>query len=357
MKQTFARSFWQALGVVGAISLLAACGSSGSSTPSSSSGGGSAATSNGASGTSSKSLNIAFFGFATDNSFTQAAWTGVQAAAKKNNDQATFFNGNFDGSTQNSQMREATASKKYKVYIVEAYDSVSIVPYVQQAIAAGITVVAEYSPIGSNYTTVAPQVPGEISVVDVPTHNGQVLGQMAIAACGSLSSCNVAFLVGNPTSPLDVARTNEAYQVLHSDKKIDLVATPTAGYTQSTGTSVTQTLLAAHPNVNVIVGSSQAIEGAQKALQAAGKLGSIKLVGNGGSIEAVEAVQAGQWYSTYYEDEPASAQLATTYGIEKANGQTVPTAVNSASVGPVGKYLGDGTKAHLQGVKGSYSDY
>jgi ribose transport system substrate-binding protein len=357
VKRTFARSFWQALGVVGAISLLAACGSSGSSTPSSSSGGGSAATSNGASGTSSKSLNIAFFGFATDNSFTQAAWKGVQAAAKKYNDQATFFNGNFDGSTQDSQMREATASKKYKVYIVEAYDSVSIVPYVQQAIAAGITVVAEYSPIGSNYTTVAPQVPGEISVVDVPTHNGQVLGQMAIAACGSLSSCNVAFLVGNPTSPLDVARTNEAYQVLHSDKKIDLVATPTAGYTQSTGTSVTQTLLAAHPNVNVIVGSSQAIEGAQKALQAAGKLGSIKLVGNGGSIEAVEAVQAGQWYSTYYEDEPASAQLATTYGIEKANGQTVPTAVNSASVGPVGKYLGDGTKAHLQGVKGSYSDY
>jgi ribose transport system substrate-binding protein len=354
LKQTFARSFWRALGVAGAISLLAACGSGSSGTSSSSSGGGSPATS---SGTSSKSLNIAFFGFATDNSFTQAAWKGVQAAAKKYNDQATFFNGNFNGSTQDSQMREATASKKYKVYIVEAYDSVSIVPYVQQAIAAGITVVAEYSPIGSNYSTVAPQVPGEISVVDVPTHNGQVLGQMAIAACGSLSPCNVAFLVGNPTSPLDVARTNEAYKVLHADKKVDLVATPTAGYTQSTGTSVTQTLLAAHPNVNVIVGSSQAIEGAQKALQAAGKLGSIKLVGNGGSIEAVKAVQAGQWYSTYYEDEPASAQLATTYGIEKANGQNVPTAVNSASVGPVGKYLGDGTKEHLQGVSGSYSDY
>jgi ribose transport system substrate-binding protein len=281
----------------------------------------------------------------------------VQAAASKYNAKATFFNGNFDGSTQNSQMREATASKKYQVFVVEAYDSTSIVPYVKQAIAAGITVVAEYSPIGSNYTTVSPQVPGEISIVDVPTHNGQILGQMAIAACGSKSPCHVAFLVGNPTSPLDVARTNMAYQVLRADKKIDLEATPTAGYTQAMGTTVTQTLLAAHPNINVIVGSSQAIEGAQKALAAANKLSSIKLVGNGGSIQAVQAVQAGTWYSTYYVDETYDAQVATMYGIKKADGQSVPMAVNAASLGPVGKYLGDGTKVHLQGVKGSYSDY
>lgn len=343
------RSFWRAVAAAGIICVLAAaCGSSGNS---SSSNGTTSA------GSKNKSVNIAFFGFATDNSFTQAAWKGVQAAASKYKATATFFNGNFDGSTQNSQMREATVSKKYQVFIVEAYDSTSIVPYVKQAIASGITVVAEYSPIGSNYTTVSPQVPGEISVVDVPTHNGQILGQMAIAACGSLSPCHVAFLVGNPTSPLDVARTNMAYQVMRADKKIDLEATPTAGYTQAMGTTVTQTLLAAHPNLNVIVGSSQAIEGAQKALAAANKLGSIKLVGNGGSIQAVQAVQAGTWYSTYYIDETYDAQVATTYGIKKAEGQSVPTAVNAASLGPVGKYLGDGTKAHLLGVAGSYSDY
>ena len=81
----------------------------------------------------------------------------------------------------------------------------------------------------------APQVPGILSVVDVPTHNGKILGQMGVAACKSLDPVRVAFLVGNPTSPLDVARTNEAYSVLNADKKIQLVAKPVAGYSQSTG--------------------------------------------------------------------------------------------------------------------------
>jgi ribose transport system substrate-binding protein len=321
--------------------VLAACGAS--SSPSTAS-------------TNSTANHIAFFGFASDNSFTQAGWTGVQKAAKQYGATAQFFNGNFNGATQDSQMQEAITSKKYNVFIVEAYDSTSIVPYVTQAIAAGITVVAEYSPIGSNYTTDAPQIPGELSIVDVPTHNGDVLAQMTVAACGSLNPCQVAFLVGNPTSPLDVARTNEVYKDLGQNSAIDIVAKPVAGYTQAMGSSVAETLLAAHPNVNVIVGSSQAIEGVQTVLQAKGLLSKIKLVGNGGSTQAVQAVQSGKWFGTYFEDEPLNSFTAVQYAIEKRQGKTVPDAVNSVSLGPVGPSLGEGTAANLQGVSGSYSD-
>jgi ribose transport system substrate-binding protein len=342
VRKTARRPLWRSAGVVIVTSVvLAACG--GSSSPS------------GASSNSS-AIHIAFFGFASDNSFTQAGWAGVQKAAKQYGATAQFFNGNFNGATQDSQMQEAITSKNYNVFIVEAYDSTSIVPYVTQAIAAGITVVAEYSPIGSDYTTDAPQIPGELSLVDVPTHNGDVLAQMTVAACGSLSPCQVAFLVGNPTSPLDVARTNEVYKDLGQNSAIDIVAKPVAGYTQAMGSSVAETLLAAHPNVNVIVGSSQAIEGVQTVLQAKGLLSKIKLVGNGGSTQAVQAVQSGKWFGTYFEDEPLNSFTAVQYAIEKRQGKTVPDAVNSASLGPVGPSLGEGTAANLQGVSGSYSD-
>ena len=225
------------------------------------------------------------------------------------------------------------------------------------AIKAGIAVVAEYAPIGSNFTTVKPQVPGLISVVDVPKHNGMVLAEMAIAACGNLDPCQVAFLIGNTTSPLDVVRSQEVESVLKADSKVDLVATPVAGYVQATGETTAQEVLAAHPALNVMVGSSQAIEGAQTYLQQAGKLSQVKLVGNGGSTQAVDAVKSGKWFATYFEDEPAEAYLATKYAIEKLQGKKVPTAVNSASIGPVGKWLGEGTRAHLKGVSGTYSDY
>jgi ribose transport system substrate-binding protein len=305
----------------------------------------------------SPKIHIAFFGFETSNSFAQAGWKGVQKAAKQYHGTAVFLNGNFDPTTQDNQMVDAIAAHKYNVFVVEAYGDAEIAPYVHDAILAGISVVAEYAPIGTNFTTDKPQVPGLISVVDIPKHNGMVLGQMGIAACGDLNPCQVAFLIGNTDSPLDVVRSNEVEAVLKADKKVDLVATPVAGYVQSTGETVAEELMAAHPDLNVMIGSSQAIEGAQIYLQGAGKLTQVKLVGNGGSTQAVNAVKSGKWFSTYYEDEPAEAYLATKLAIEKLQGKKVSDAVNSASIGPVGKWLGDGTRAHLKGVSGTYSDY
>ncbi len=51
-------------------------------------------------------------------------------------------------------------------------------------------------------------------------------------------------------------------------------------------------MLTAHPNVNVIIGSSQAIEGATIVLRNRHLLGKVKLVGNGGSTQAVKYVRA-----------------------------------------------------------------
>ena len=236
----------------------------------------------------------------------------------------SFFQRELRRGDEDDQVESATSEHKYNVFVIEAYDSVSMAAYAERAAQEGNAVVTRYTPIGPSFSTVAPQVPGILSVVDVPTHNGKILGQMGVAACKSLNPCRVAFLVGNPTSPLDVARTNEAYSVLNADEQIQLVAKPVAGYTQSNGSTVTEQLLAAHPNVNVIIGYSQAIEGAQKVVQAKGLLKKIALVGNGGSFQAVAAVEAGQWYGTYYIDEPLNSYTATKYRDREVHGPDGP---------------------------------
>lgn len=308
-------------------------------------------------GTSSgtpKSLSVAFFGFAKANSFANATWKGVQEAASAAGATATFFDGNFDASTQVSQIQDATVSHKYKVFVVQANDGVAVIPAVRRALAAGITVVAEYTPIGTQNNTAAPQVPGVISIVEVPTDTGAKLGQLAVQACAGIDPCRVAWLVGNPTYPPDTTRLDSALAVMKSASNVQIISsTIVGGYTQAQGRTAGQDLLTAHKNVNVVIGSSQAIEGAYPVAQQLGIAKSIKFIGNGGSKQAVAAVQSGQWFATIYEDEAHSGELATQYGLDAAKGKKVPTTTNILDIAP---NRGLGTKSALVGITASYSD-
>jgi len=301
----------------------------------------------------SNPVHVAFFGFSAANSFAQATWKGVQEAAHQYGATAHFFDGNFSATTQVQQMKDALVSDQYNVWVVQANDGAAVVPEVEQAISKGITVVAEFTPIGTAYNTAQPQVPGLISFIDVPTNNGRLLGKLGIEACSAVQAnpSQVAYLQGDPSLPLDNARTQAVLQELRTDPAVQIVATPVGGYTQSQGLAVGQDLAVSHPHVNVIIGSSQAIEGVQIALQHAGLLGKVKLIGNGGSIQAVDAVKNGTWFATYYIPEVTDGYMATKYGIEHAEGKKVPMATNVANIFPV-----LGTQAVLKNVQGQYSD-
>jgi ribose transport system substrate-binding protein len=328
--------------------VLVACGSSSSSSSSASSSGSSSAA-----GSSGK-IHIAFFGFAKANSFANATFKGIQQAAAANNADATFFDGNFSAPTQVSQIQDATVSGKYKVFIIQANDGSSVREAVIQAMNKGIKVVAEFTPIGTRYDTAAPQVPGVISIVDIPTANGKALADLAIKACAGQNPCNVAYLQGSPALPLDNARTAAVLKELGTDSSVKVVSSNlTGGYTQDTGRSAAQDLFQAHKDVNVVIGSSQAIEGAYPVAKQQGLAGHIKFIGNGGSIQAVKAVEDGQWFATYFEPEVTSGQKAAVLGIQAARGHSVATETNDQSYSPNG---GLGTKAALAHVTSQYSD-
>jgi ribose transport system substrate-binding protein len=318
-----------------------------------------AATSSRAKPAAEPKINIAFFGFAKANSFAEATYNGIKQTAAKDDATVTFFDPDFSPTTQVSQIEDATVSGKYKVYIIQANDGSSVIPAVKQAIAKGITVVAEFTPIGTKYSTAAPQVPGVISLVDVPTINGHDLGELGLEACATVKAkpCQVAYLVGDPSLPLDDARTAAVVAELKTDSNVDLVSDSiVGGYTQSSGQTAAQNLFAAHKSVNVVIGSSQAIEGVYPVAKKLGIASKIKLIGNGGSFQAAAAVRSGQWFATYYEPEVTSGAKAARYGLEAARGEKVPHETNDTSYSPGG---GLGTKSILlkANARGTYSDY
>jgi ribose transport system substrate-binding protein len=310
----------------------------------------SSAASSNTSAAADKKLSIGFFGFSKANSFAQATWAGIQEYAAGHNATAAFLDPNFDSPTQVNQLQDAVTSKRYNIVIVQANDGTAIVPAVKQAVAAGITVVIEYTPVGGRYDTTEAQIPGTVSVVDAPTINGQGLGTLGLGACkeAGATPCKVAYLQGFANYPLDTARTNAAVSTLKAGGA-NVVANVVGGYTADTGRAAFQNVLQAHPDVNVVIGSSQAIEGA--APLAAGK--KIKLVGNGGSTQAFKAVMAGDWYGVYVTPEKAEGSKAAELGLDKARGQSVPTSTDARTLTD---YNSLGTKQTLQGKTADYSD-
>jgi ribose transport system substrate-binding protein len=299
----------------------------------------------------SAKLSIGFFGFAKANSFAQATWAGVQQYAQAHNATATIVDSNKDGPTQVNELQDAVTSKRYNVVIVQANDGTAMVQPVRQAIAAGITVVIEFTPVGGQYNTAAPQVPGTINIVDPPTVNGQGLAKLGLEACKTVTAgkCQVAYLQGFADYPLDTARTNAAVAALKAGG-VTVISNLVGGYTQDSGRAAMQDLLQAHPNVNVVIGSSQAIEGA--APLAKGK--KIAFVGNGGSTQAFAGVMSGQWFGDYDVPEKAEGALAAQYGLEKARGKSVPDATVACQALTTFSCLG--TKQTLQGLTADYSD-
>lgn len=277
-----------------------------------------------------KTLSVGFFGFAKSNAFAQGVFVGVQQAAKANNADATFVDSNFDAQTQVQQIQDAVTSHQFDVMVVQANDNQALLAPLTQAVKAGITVVTEFSIVGPKFDTVEPQIPGSISIVDMPTSNGKALGEMAKMACATASSdpCQVAYLEGFKSLPLDNARTDAFKAEVATDPKIKLVASVEGGYTADEGRKAFQDVSQANPNLDVVVGSSQAITGAA---QAAGQT-DIKFIGNGSSKSNVEAVKSGKWFAIYVNDTVKDGAKATELGLAQARGKKVETAINEATL-------------------------
>ncbi|WP_131738522.1 sugar ABC transporter substrate-binding protein [Actinomadura roseirufa] len=328
---------WAGLAMAALVCLSASCSDSG-------------ADEKGKAGTAGKA-RIAFFGFAKANSFSAATFAGVEEYAKAHNAAAEFLDANLDPQAQVRQLQDAVTSKRFQVFVVQANDGAAVVAPLRAAVRAGIKVVVDFTPAGTRYDTAEPQVPGTITLVDVPARNGRTLGELAVQACRSkkIDPCDVAYFEGLKALPLDNARTKAAEDALAGQAGVRLKARIEGGYTQQTGRKAMQDLLQREPGVDVVVGSSQALLGAE----AVAKGKPILYVANGGSRQTVKAVQDGRWYAAYYLPVKTLGAKTAELGLNAARGQNVPATNVMTDLVPG---QGKGTREALAGVTGEYDE-
>jgi len=326
--------------VVAAGLALTACSSSSSGTASTS------ATSS-STGASAKPVNIAYLSFAVENSYDAPMLAAAQAVASDNNATMKVFDANNSPQTQYSQLQDVITSGQYNGIIVQPIFGTGLTALVKQAIAKGIKVVNMDQILGPDLSTDQPQVPGlSANVTFVPTEIGTKLGMLVVQACEAknLSPCNVGYLYDIKASALDVAISGAFSKAIAADPAIKIVAQGQSFFSPTDGLTAVQDMLAAKPNLNLIVGSDQGIEGGAEALAAAHKTGKVILVGYGASAAALAGVASGAWYADVAQA-PASEGREAVLALVKA----LRTGQSSGGIDPVAQ-LPDGgvvTKANV----------
>ena len=290
--------------------MLAACSSSSSSSSSSAS---SSSSSSSASASSTKHLNIAYLSFAVENSYDAPMLAAAEAVADDNNATLKVFDANNSPQTQYSQLQDVITSGLYDGIVLQPIFGTGLISLVQQAIAKGIKVVNMDQVLGPNYNTDAPQVTGlAANVMFVPTEIGTKLGNMVVQACQSknLNPCNVGYLYDIKASALDVAISGAFNKAIAADPGVKVVAQGQSFFSPTVGLTAVQDMLTAKPDLNLIVGSDQGIEGGVQAVAARHLTGKIILVGYGASAAALAGVASGAWYGDVAQAPASEGRLA-----------------------------------------------
>lgn len=243
-------------------------------------------------------LDIAYLSASTANTWLASSKKAMEEVAAEQNVTITEFDGQFKPEEQTKQMQDAIASQKYDGIVIASISGEGIIPDLQDAIDQGIKVAVLNQVVGPKLDTPDPQVEGiSVSVLAPPLRSGERLGKLTLQACEGVDPCRVAYLYGIKGIPLDNALREGFDSVIAENPAIKVVAEGEGKYLgPDEGAKATQTILAATPDFDVLIGSDQSVQGAQQALEDAGKLDKVKLIGLGGSEAAIAAIRDGKWY-------------------------------------------------------------
>lgn len=279
-------------------------------------------------------VRIALFHPVLGNTYTKAVGDGVMDSAAKLGGTVEVFGADpaFDAVAQSHQIQDAIVSGNFDTFVIYACDGNAVVPDVEDAIEAGIKVVAADVVIGPDARTYEPCCGIESYVGRTGIDHGTLLGEMMVRACDTVEEkpCKIGYLNGVQALTIDQDRVEAIEAVLADHPDIEIVANQEAFYLQDTGYEVAQNMLQANPDIDVLATSGdQMMLGAEIAVKDAGLEGQILLLGNGTGERGYEAIKEGRFWANYADIPYTMGQLAGEIAIQAVRGESVPRSVKN----------------------------
>lgn len=243
-------------------------------------------------------VRLAWLANDAKNTYDNAILTGIMDAAGPSQSTVEPFFAGFDPEQQAAQCKQALDAHLYDGMLIIAADPIKILPCVMKAESAGVPVAAVDLPIGSDQTTVAPQVRGEVAASFITASDfANAVGTLLPQVCAGLQTCNLFYIAGLSSFPAEVCSLNMIKQAAAANAAIRLVGDGEALYDTGTARKVASDALAAHPEINAMIAlGDQMALGVEQAATAAGV--KLRIVGGGAGASALSAVREGRWLAT-----------------------------------------------------------
>jgi ribose transport system substrate-binding protein len=299
--------------------LLAACGGSTaeeteSADPSTAATSAAAAEPSGAASAAAPSVEgkVAFLNASSANTWLQASKAAMEEVGAGTGVELVEFDAQFTPGTQAKQIQDIIAAGDYKGIIISAIDGAAIIPDLQAAIDAGLQVVILNQVVGERLDTADPQFEGPAaSVLVPPLQSGKLFGELTVQACEGIDPCNVVYFYGIKGTPIDTALKQGFDETIADQPNIAVVAEAEGQYLgPDVALAAMQDVIQKQEDISVVVGSDQAMQGAELALTDAGLLDKVKIIGLGGSEAALAALSDGRWFGDVYGAPFTEGQLA-----------------------------------------------
>lgn len=244
---------------------------------------------------------VAYIARAQADSF--AAWLANEMKAEAGNyDDITLevFDGQADDEIENKMIENAIANK-FDAVIIQANNADAQLPYIQQAIDAGIVTI-----------TTNPRVEGLTggnSVDADPYKQGAVVAQLALEEIPE--NANVVVLNG-PAGNFHSTARREAWEAEFFEKRPDvkIVAEDIANWNKDEAMTLMEDWSLANPDADAIISMNDNMaSGALEAVKGKGGFDGILAYGVDGTPEAVLLIEAGTMTATSLQNARELAQL------------------------------------------------
>lgn len=273
--------------------------------------------------TGEEPANAAFLSYdVTD--FVQAEIAGMESVIEPTGGSLEVSNAKFDPQAQLKQCQDAVTSGRFNAIILAPVDGAAVAPCVQQAADADIPVVAAENPVGPDRDAIEPQLDGVVgSVVYTGAVNGRQVSQLTIDACKGIDPCNVILELAFRADPFSAVTLEDLQATIDESPNINLAQVTEGGYDPALTAERIPDVLAANPDVDVILfeADSNAVA-ALPAINDAG-LDDVKVIGNGGSRQGVMEIENGNLFASTGTWPFQAGEIIGQMAVDTVNGTAI----------------------------------
>jgi ribose transport system substrate-binding protein len=269
----------------------------------------------------------------------------------------TLFDANNDPQAQIAQCEDAIASGKFDGFLLKAVAGQTMIGCAEQALAAGITVVAQGNALGPDSSSTDIQVDGlSGSVIHSAITNGNGIVELIEEACAAAGAdpCEVIYLYGPLAFDWSSKGRDTVLAAFEGNESIKIVAEQTHNFSPDEALTAAQQLLPANPDVDVLATDcSFCMAPIIPVVAEMGLTDSLRIVSAGTDAGTVQQIKDGTKFGSVLLIPATEAKLGMQMLIDALHGTAI--ADNTIDVAADATPLADGSMVATADNIGTFS--